>query len=213
MTLTSPQVSASVLDVAPVIPVVVVDDVDTAAPLARALLAGGVRIVEITLRSRAALGAIDAISQLVPEMLVGAGTVCSPEQAHAAAAAGARFLVSPGSTDRLLDAFDEVGLPFLAGCATPSDMLRLLGRGVTEAKLFPATVVGGAGMLRAVAGPLPQLRFCPTGGVTAQTAPELLALPNVGCVGGTWLTPPALLAAHDWAAVTSLAAATRGLRP
>ena len=203
---------ASVLDVSPVVPVVVVEDAARAVPLARALLAGGVGIIEITLRSTAALDAIAAVASEVPEMLVGAGTICTPDQAAAAVDAGARFLVSPGSTDRLLDALQETGRPFLAGCATPSDMLRLLERGITEAKLFPATVVGGTPLLRAVAGPLPQLRFCPTGGITPASAPEFLALPNVGCVGGTWLTPPAVLAADDWPTVTSLATAAAELR-
>jgi 2-dehydro-3-deoxyphosphogluconate aldolase/(4S)-4-hydroxy-2-oxoglutarate aldolase len=202
-------IPASLLDVSPVIPVVVIEDAESAVPLARALFAGGVGIIEVTLRSPAALGAIAAIAQEVPEMLVGAGTVCSEQQAEQSAAAGARFLVSPGSTDRLLDGFERVGLPFLAGCATPSDMMRLLERGLTEGKLFPATVVGGTALLKAVAGPLPQLRFCPTGGVTPETAPDFLALPNVGCVGGTWLTPPALVKDADWQAITALAAATR----
>ena len=205
-------VTTSVLDVSPVVPVVVVDDAAQAAPLARALLAGGVRIIEVTLRSEPALDAIRAVADEVPEMLVGAGTVCTPEQAAAAIDAGARFLVSPGSTDRLLDALQDTGRPFLAGCATPSDMLRLLERGITEAKLFPAAAVGGLALLQAVAGPLPQLRFCPTGGITAPSAPDYLALPNVGCVGGTWLTPRAALARGDWAAVTELAAAATALR-
>jgi 2-dehydro-3-deoxyphosphogluconate aldolase/(4S)-4-hydroxy-2-oxoglutarate aldolase len=203
--------TTSVLDVSPVVPVVVVDDADRAVPLARALLAGGVRIIEITLRSDAALDAIRAVAAEVPDMLVGAGTVCTPEQAAAAVRAGARFLVSPGSTDRLLDALLDSDRPFLAGCATPSDMLRLLERGISEAKLFPATVVGGLDLLRAVAGPLPQLRFCPTGGITAATAGDYLALPNVGCVGGTWLTPRDAVARGDWAAVTRLAAAASAL--
>jgi len=205
-------VSASVLDVAPVVPVVVVEDAADAVPLARALLAGGIGIIEITLRSAAALDAIAAVAAEVPEMLVGAGTVCAPGQVKQAVDAGARFLVSPGSTDRLLDALQETERPFLAGCASPSDMLRLLERGVTEAKLFPATAVGGVALLKAVSGPLPQLRFCPTGGITPATAPEFLALPNVGCVGGTWLTPPAALAAGEWAQVTALAAEAAGLR-
>jgi 2-dehydro-3-deoxyphosphogluconate aldolase/(4S)-4-hydroxy-2-oxoglutarate aldolase len=139
-------------------------------------------------------------------MVVGAGTVCTSEQAKSAAAAGAHFLVSPGSTDRLLDLLQAEGLPFLAGCATPSDMLRLIERGITEAKLFPASAVGGTALLRAVYGPFPQLRFCPTGGITAQSAADYLALPNVGCVGGTWLTPPEALARQDWDSVRTLAA-------
>lgn len=204
--------SVSVLDIAPVVPVVVIDDVAAAVPLAEALLAGGIPVIEVTLRSPEALDAIRAIAAEVPAMHVGAGTICSPEQASDAVHAGARFLVSPGSTDRLLDAMQELGRPFLAGCATPSDMLRLLERGITEAKLFPATVVGGAALLRAVAGPLPQLRFCPTGGITARSAPEYLALPNVGCVGGTWLTPRSALARGAWAEVSDLAAAATALR-
>jgi 2-dehydro-3-deoxyphosphogluconate aldolase/(4S)-4-hydroxy-2-oxoglutarate aldolase len=204
--------SRSVLDVSPVVPVVVIEDARTAVPLARALLSGGVGIIEITLRSAAALDAIEAVAAAVPDLLVGAGTVCTADQVKAATDAGAGFLVSPGSTDRLLDALQDSGRPFLAGCATPSDMLRLLERGITEAKLFPATVVGGVPLLRAVAGPLPQLRFCPTGGITAATAPEFLALPNVGCVGGTWLTPAAAVAAADWGRIATLAREATALR-
>lgn len=202
----------SVLDLAPVIPVVVCDDAGHAVPLARALVAGGIRVVEVTLRSAAALDAIRAIAAEVPEMTVGAGTVCLSDQVKQALDAGASFLVSPGSTDRLLDALQDGGAPFLAGTATPSDMLRLLERGITEAKLFPASAVGGPALLRAVAGPLPQLRFCPTGGISAQTAREYLSLPNVGCVGGTWLTPPDALRDGDWALVERLAAGAAALR-
>ena len=202
---------ASVLDVSPVVPVVVVDDANDAVPLARALLAGGVGVIEVTLRSPAALDAIAAVAAEVPDMLVGAGTVCSPDQVKAAADAGARFLVSPGSTDRLFDALQERRLPFLAGCATPSDMLRLLERGITEAKLFPASAVGGVALLRAVYGPLPDLRFCPTGGITAESAPDYLALPNVGCVGGSWLAPAGAVRAGDWDEVTRLAAEAAAL--
>ena len=202
----------SVLDIAPVIPVVVIDDAATAVPLARALARGGIPIIEVTLRSDAALDAVRAIAAELPDVLVGAGTVCTPAQVKLSAEAGARFLVSPGATDRLLDAMGESDLPFLAGCAGPSDMLRLLERGVTEAKLFPAGAVGGVPLLRAVHGPLPQLRFCPTGGITPETAPDYLALPNVGCVGGTWLTPKALVEARDWRAVERLADQAAGLR-
>jgi 2-dehydro-3-deoxyphosphogluconate aldolase/(4S)-4-hydroxy-2-oxoglutarate aldolase len=203
---------SSLLDRAPVVPVVVVDDAATAVPLAGALARGGVPIIEVTLRSDAALDAIRAIAEQVPEMTVGAGTVCTPEQVKLAVEAGARFLVSPGATDRLLDALQATELPFLAGTATVSDMLRLLERGITEAKLFPASVVGGVPLLRAVAGPLPQLRFCPTGGITLATAREYLSLPNVGCVGGTWLTPRSLVDAGDWDAVSRLAAEAAALR-
>ncbi|MBT0772822.1 bifunctional 4-hydroxy-2-oxoglutarate aldolase/2-dehydro-3-deoxy-phosphogluconate aldolase [Kineosporia sp. J2-2] len=203
---------SSLLDISPVVPVVVVEDVSSAVPLARALLAGGIGVIEVTLRSPVALDAIRAIAQEVPEMFLGAGTVCSGQQAADSAEAGAKFLVSPGSSDRLLDGFEKVGLPFLAGCATPSDMIRLIERGVTEAKLFPATVVGGTALLKAVSSPLPQLRFCPTGGITPATAPDFLALPNVGCVGGTWLTPRQAVKDGDWQQITELAAGASKLR-
>jgi 2-dehydro-3-deoxyphosphogluconate aldolase/(4S)-4-hydroxy-2-oxoglutarate aldolase len=199
-------VSTSILEAAPVMPVVIIDDPADAVPLARALVAGGIAVIEVTLRTPRALEAIRAIAAHVPEMRLGAGTVNSPDQVKLAADAGAQFLVSPGATDRLLDAMSDSGLTFLAGTATPSDMLRLIERGITEAKLFPATALGGVGLLRAVQSPLPQLRFCPTGGITPTNAPDFLALPNVGCVGGTWLTPQALIAAGDWAAIEELAA-------
>jgi 2-dehydro-3-deoxyphosphogluconate aldolase/(4S)-4-hydroxy-2-oxoglutarate aldolase len=203
----------TLLDISPVAPVVVLEDTASAVPLARALVAGGVGIVEITLRSAASFDAIRAISRDVPQIRVGAGVVCTPGQVTAAVDAGAGFLTSPGVSDRLLDAMDASGLPYLASCASPSDMLRVLERGVTEAKLFPASVVGGVALLKAVYGVLPQLRFCPTGGISAATATEYLTLPNVGCVGGTWLTPGPLLAARDWGAITELSAAATRLRP
>jgi len=202
----------NVLDLSPVVPVVVLEDRAHAVPVARALLAGGVPVIEVTLRTDAALDAVRSIAAEVPGMVVGAGTVCGPAQAEAAVAAGAQFLVSPGSTDRLLDALAEQAVPFLAGVATPSEMLRLFERGITEAKLFPASAVGGTALLKAVAGPLPHLRFCPTGGVTAASAADYLALPNVGCVGGSWLTPADAVAAGDWARITGLAAASTALR-
>jgi 2-dehydro-3-deoxyphosphogluconate aldolase/(4S)-4-hydroxy-2-oxoglutarate aldolase len=202
----------ALLDIAPVLPVVVVDDLAAAVPLARALADGGVPVVEVTLRSDVALDAIRAIAAEVPDIRIGAGTVCSAEQVKLAGEAGAQFLVSPGTTERLLDAFQDSGLPFLAGTATPSDMLRLVERGICEAKLFPASAVGGAALLRAIAGPLPQLRFCPTGGITFNTAREYLSLPNVGCVGGTWLTPKSLVDARDWPAISRLAAEAAALR-
>lgn len=203
----------NVLDLSPVVPVVVLEDRAHAVPLARALLAGGIPVVEVTLRSDAALDSVRAIAAEVPGMVVGAGTVCSAAQAEAAVAAGAQFLVSPGSTGQLLDALAEQAVPFLAGVATPSEMLRLLERGITEAKLFPASAVGGTALLKAVAGPLPQLRFCPTGGVSPANAAQYLALPNVGCVGGSWLAPAEALAAGDWPRIEALARAAAALRP
>jgi 2-dehydro-3-deoxyphosphogluconate aldolase / (4S)-4-hydroxy-2-oxoglutarate aldolase len=202
----------SVLDLAPVVPVVAVPEVEHAVPLARALLAGGLPVIEVTLRTAAALDAVRAIADEVPELSVGVGTVCSGAQVRQAADAGAAFLVSPGATDRLLDAMQDCGLPFLAGTATVSDMLRLLEREITEAKLFPAAAAGGIALLRAVYGPLPQLRFCPTGGVSPANAAEYLALPNVGCVGGSWLAPAEVLAARDWGRIEALARAAAALR-
>ncbi|UVS77398.1 bifunctional 4-hydroxy-2-oxoglutarate aldolase/2-dehydro-3-deoxy-phosphogluconate aldolase [Actinokineospora sp. UTMC 2448] len=178
----------SLLDISPVVPVVVIDDADAAVPLAQALLRGGIGIIEVTLRTPAALGAIERIAAEVPETVVGAGTVTTPELAAEAAKAGARFLVTPGATDRVLDAVADTGLPSLPGAATVSEAMRLAERGFTELKFFPAEAAGGAPYLKSIAGPLPGLRFCPTGGITAATAPKYLALPNVGCVGGSWLT-------------------------
>ncbi len=202
----------SVLDIAPVVPVVIIDDLATAVPLAHALLAGGVGIIEVTLRSPVALDAIEAIRAEVADMVVGAGTVNTPELVTRAVDAGASFLVSPGATDPLLDALQDAPVPFLCGTATPSDMLRLVGRGITEAKLFPAVAVGGVKLLQAVHSPIPQLRFCPTGGISLASAPDFLALPNVGCVGGSWLTPADAMAQKDWARIQSLAAETVALR-
>ncbi|MBU3065731.1 bifunctional 4-hydroxy-2-oxoglutarate aldolase/2-dehydro-3-deoxy-phosphogluconate aldolase [Nocardia sp. NEAU-G5] len=200
------------LDIAPVIPVVVLDDPSTAVPLAEALLDGGIGIIEVTLRSDAALPAIEAIAAEVPEMLVGAGTLVTPVQIEAAVAAGARFLVSPGATPTLLDALADTGLPYLPGVATVSEILTVLERGVTEMKFFPAESSGGASALKAFGGPLPQVRFCPTGGITPATAPGYLALPNVGCVGGSWLTPAEAVRTGDWGRISDLARAAAALR-
>ena len=201
----------SPLDLAPVIPVVVIEDVAAAVPLARALLDGGIGVIELTMRTPVALEAARAIAAEVPELALGVGTIVSAEQAAAAVEAGAQFLVSPGLTDRLLDGLLDAGVPFLAGTASASDVLRLLERGITEAKLFPAEVVGGRAMLTALAGPFAQVRFCPTGGITEANAPGYLALPNVGCVGGTWIAPVALQAAGDFAEITRRAAGAAAL--
>lgn len=204
--------TASVLDLAPVVPVVVLDDVSDAVPLARALVAGGLPAIEVTLRTPVALDAIREISGAVPEAVVGAGTVIAPEQVTACAAAGARFLVSPGWTEVLLTAMRASGLPFLPGVSTTSEVVALLERGVREMKFFPAQAAGGTAYLRSLAGPLPQARFCPTGGVGPDNAAEYLALPNVACVGGTWMLPADAVAARDWARIEGLARAARGLR-
>ncbi|MFI8965073.1 bifunctional 4-hydroxy-2-oxoglutarate aldolase/2-dehydro-3-deoxy-phosphogluconate aldolase [Streptomyces sp. NPDC053493] len=198
----------SVLDLAsaaPVVPVVVIDDAADAVPLARALVAGGLPAIEITLRTPAALDAIRAVADAVPEAVVGAGTVLSAADVADAVGAGVRFLVSPGWTDGLLDAMRGSGVPFLPGVSTTSEVVALLERGVTDMKFFPAEAAGGVPYLRSLAGPLPRARFCPTGGVRPASAPSYLALPNVSCVGGTWMLPPAALAARDWARVESLA--------
>ncbi|MGH3648512.1 MAG: bifunctional 4-hydroxy-2-oxoglutarate aldolase/2-dehydro-3-deoxy-phosphogluconate aldolase, partial [Micromonosporaceae bacterium] len=191
-----------VLDIAPVTPVVVLHEVAHAVPVARALVAGGVPVIEVTLRSGAALRAVERIAAEVPEIVVGAGTLRTASQVPEAVRAGARFLVSPGSTPGLLDAMADSGLPYLPGVATVSDMLSVLDRGVTELKFFPAEAAGGAAYLEAVAGPLPGVRFCPTGGISPANAPDYLALPNVGCVGGSWLTPADAIAAGDWDRIT-----------
>ncbi len=201
-----------VLSLAPVLPVVVLDDAADAVPLARALVAGGLRAIEITLRTGGALDAIRAVAAEVPEAVVGAGTVLTPHQAEAATAAGARFLVSPGWTERLLRAAQAAGVPFLPGVSTASEVMALLERGVREMKFFPAEAAGGTAFLKSLAGPLPAARFCPTGGIGPDTARDYLALPNVGCVGGTWMLPSDALADRDWARVTELARGAASLR-
>ncbi len=202
----------SVLDVVPVMPVVIIDDLAHAVPVARALVAGGLPAIELTLRTPVALDAIRAIADEVPEILIGVGTIVTSGQAEQALEAGAQFLVSPGATPSLLAAMLDTGLPFLPGTATVSEMLAVLEAGVSEMKFFPAEVSGGAAFLKAVASPVPAARFCPTGGITAATAPTYLSLPNVGCVGGSWLTPADALAAGDWDRVTRLAAEAAALR-
>ncbi|CAM5385419.1 bifunctional 4-hydroxy-2-oxoglutarate aldolase/2-dehydro-3-deoxy-phosphogluconate aldolase [Streptomyces xanthochromogenes] len=202
----APSASAvSVLDLAPVVPVVVIDDAADAVPLARALVAGGLPAIEVTLRTPAALDAIRAIAAEVPDAVVGAGTVISRAGVAKAVGAGARFLVSPGWTPALLDAMQGSGVPFLPGVSTASEVVALLEQGVREMKFFPAEAAGGTAYLKSLAGPLPQARFCPTGGISLASAPSYLALPNVGCVGGTWMLPPDALAAGDWARVENLA--------
>ncbi|HEY8479477.1 MAG TPA: bifunctional 4-hydroxy-2-oxoglutarate aldolase/2-dehydro-3-deoxy-phosphogluconate aldolase [Spirillospora sp.] len=199
-------------DLAPVIPVVVLDDAVAAVPLARALVEGGLPAIEVTLRTPAALEAIERIAAEVPDAVVGAGTVVRPEDAERSAAAGAKFLVSPGSTPRLRSAMGATGLPFLPGVATASEAMALLETGITAMKFFPAEASGGAACLKALAGPLPQIRFCPTGGIGPKNAADYLALANVGCVGGSWLTPADAVAAGDWDRIRALAAEAAALR-
>ncbi|WCD96463.1 bifunctional 4-hydroxy-2-oxoglutarate aldolase/2-dehydro-3-deoxy-phosphogluconate aldolase [Streptomyces sp. HUAS 31] len=202
----------SVLDLAPVVPVVVIDDPSDAVPLARALVAGGLPAIEVTLRTPAALEAIGAVAEAVPDAVVGAGTVITPEQVTLAVTAGARFLVSPGWTDLLLEAMRASGVPYLPGVSTTSEVVALLERGVREMKFFPAEAAGGTAYLKSLNGPLPQARFCPTGGIGPATAPDYLALPNVGCVGGSWMLPADAIAARDWGRVEALAREAAGLR-
>ena len=201
-----------VMQDAPVIPVIVLNDVAHAVPMARALVAGGIRMLEVTLRTPQALACIEAIARDVPEAVVGAGTVRSKADAQAAARAGARFAVSPGFTPAVGQACRDVGLALLPGVATGSEIMMAQAEGFTELKFFPAMQAGGPAMLKAWSGPFFDVKFCPTGGVTLQNAPEFLALPNVVCVGGSWLVPAAAVAQGDWASVTQLARDTQALR-
>lgn len=191
---------------APVIPVIVLNDVEHAVPMARALVAGGIRMLEVTLRTPVALQCIERIAKEVPEAVIGAGTIRSASDAQAALLAGARFAVSPGYTAAVGRACHDLGLPLLPGVATGSEIMMALEDGYTELKFFPAMQAGGLAMLKAWSGPFGEIRFCPTGGVNAQNAPEFLALPNVACVGGSWLVPNAALAQGQWADITALAA-------
>jgi 2-dehydro-3-deoxyphosphogluconate aldolase/(4S)-4-hydroxy-2-oxoglutarate aldolase len=194
-----------VLAISPVVPVVVVEDAADAVPMAQALLRGGIGVIEITLRTAPGRDAIARVADEVPGMVVGAGTVVTPDQVESSLAAGASFLVTPGAPQRLLDAALASGAPLLAGAATITEMMRLQERGLTAMKFFPAEASGGRDYLAAVAGPLPQLRFCPTGGITAGSAPAYLELVSVTCVGGSWLTPRSAVAEGRWDVVESLA--------
>ena len=201
-----------VMQDAPVIPVIVLNDLAHAVPMARALVAGGIRMLEITLRTPCALACIEAIAKEVPEAVVGAGTVRSRSDAQAASMAGARFAVSPGFTHTVGQACRDLGLALLPGVATGSEIMQALEDGFNELKFFPALQAGGAAMLKAWSGPFFDVKFCPTGGVTLQNAPDLLALPNVVCVGGSWLVPADALLLGDWARITRLALDTLNLR-
>ena len=208
----TPFTALQVMQDAPVIPVIVLNDVAHAVPMARALVAGGVRMLEVTLRTPQALACIEAIARAVPEAVVGAGTVRCKADAQAAANAGARFAVSPGYTSAVGQACRDVGLALLPGVATGSEIMMAQEDGLTELKFFPAMQAGGPAMLKAWSGPFFDVRFCPTGGVSLQNAADFLALPNVVCVGGSWLVPADAMAAGDWARITQLAADTQALR-
>jgi 2-dehydro-3-deoxyphosphogluconate aldolase/(4S)-4-hydroxy-2-oxoglutarate aldolase len=201
-----------ILSLAPVIPVVIIEDIEHAVPLARALVAGGLPVIEITLRTALGLEAIRRIAAEVPGAVVGVGTVLTPAQLNKSIESGARFAVSPGATPAILDAAAGGTIPLLPGIATASEAMTLIERGYRFAKFFPAEPAGGAAYLNALASPLPQLKFCPTGGITLESAPRYLKLPNVVCVGGSWMVGRAAIAAADWTGITQTATQAAALR-
>ena len=211
MAVNSPLTSRDVMRDAPVIPVIVLHDVAHAVPLARALLAGGIRMLEITLRTPQALACMEAIARDVPDAVVGAGTMRSAADVQASAMAGARFGVSPGYTSKVGQACRDAGLPLLPGVATGSEIMMAQEDGLTELKFFPAMQAGGLAMLKAWQGPFGEVKFCPTGGVTSANAPEFLALSNVACVGGSWLVPNDAILSGDWGRIETLARAASQL--
>lgn len=202
----------SLADHGPVIPVIVIQRLADAVPLAQALVAGGVKVLEVTLRTPVALAAMEAIARAVPEAIVGAGTLRSVADVQAARDAGCRFGVSPGFTDALADACRTQGLPLLPGVSTASEVMQANAGGYQFLKLFPAVAVGGVNLLKALSGPFPDVAFCPTGGITLETAPQFLQLPNVLVCGGSWLTPQDAVDAGDWARITRLAKEASALR-
>jgi 2-dehydro-3-deoxyphosphogluconate aldolase/(4S)-4-hydroxy-2-oxoglutarate aldolase len=203
---------AEILRLSPVMPVVTIEDAATAAELARALVRGGIKVIEVTLRTPQALRAIEIIAAKVPDICVGAGTVMSQKDLGSAANAGATFAISPGATRELLEAGATFRIPYLPAVGTASELMTALAAGYSHFKLFPANVVGGIGALKAFYGPFPEARFCPTGGVSLQTAGSYLELPNVLCVGGSWLTPGDAVRAGDWGKIESFAREAAGLR-
>ncbi|MBO9537425.1 bifunctional 4-hydroxy-2-oxoglutarate aldolase/2-dehydro-3-deoxy-phosphogluconate aldolase [Herbaspirillum sp.] len=201
-----------IMRASPVIPVIAIDKFEHAIPLAKALVAGGIRVLEITLRTEHGLPAIRAIAESVPDAIVGVGTLTSPEEFVASRDAGAVFGVSPGLTPALIEAAKSSGLPLLPGVMTPSEVMAAREAGFRQLKLFPAVPAGGIGMLNGIAGPLGDVSFCPTGGISQETAPQFLACKNVVCVGGSWLTPKAAIDAGDWDKITELARAASALK-
>ena len=196
----------------PVIPVIVIQKLEHAVPLAEALVEGGVKVLEVTLRTPVALQAMEAMARAVPEAIVGAGTLRTAADVAAAKNAGCRFGVSPGFTHEIAVAAQGQDLPLLPGVSTASEVMQANAAGYTFLKLFPAVAVGGINLLKALAGPFPDVAFCPTGGITQETAPQFLSLPNVKVCGGSWLTPQDAMDAGDWARITQLARATHALR-
>ncbi|NDW05463.1 bifunctional 4-hydroxy-2-oxoglutarate aldolase/2-dehydro-3-deoxy-phosphogluconate aldolase [Jiella pacifica] len=201
----------AILTAQPVVPVVAVGSAAEGVSLARALVAGGIGSIEVTLRTPAALEAIRAIKAEVPEMVCGAGTILTPRQFAEAEKAGAEFIVSPGATVEILDAARGSDVPLLPGSATPSEMMAMLQEGYEILKFFPAEQIGGAALLKSIAPVIPQIKFCPTGGVSMKNVKDYLSLPNVLCVGGSWLAPKDKVAARDWAGITELAREAAGL--
>lgn len=200
-----------ILSIGPVVPVMAIEDLDTAVDLAAALVEGGIRTLEITLRTPVALAAIEQIAQAVPDAVVGAGTVVNAEQLQSVADAGAQFAISPGLNIKFAEAAQRSAIPVIPGVATAGELMLALEFGLDTLKLFPAEAVGGKTLLKAFHGPFPQVKFCPTGGISLASAPDYLALPNVLCVGGSWLTPKDLVRNRDWAAITHLAAEAMAL--
>ncbi|MCO7187349.1 MULTISPECIES: bifunctional 4-hydroxy-2-oxoglutarate aldolase/2-dehydro-3-deoxy-phosphogluconate aldolase [unclassified Pseudoalteromonas] len=194
-----------ILSAAPVVPVIVIDDLEDAVPLAQALYRGGLRALEVTLRTSVAAQAVKAMKEAVPEAYVGTGTVVDKASFDASVEAGADFMVSPGVSSELLALAKDSDIPFLPGAATPSEAMELAAQGFKFLKFFPAEAAGGTAMLKSIGGPLPQVTFCPTGGISLATAPDYLALKNVICVGGTWMLDKALIANKDWQAIEALA--------
>ena len=202
----------AILQLGPVMPVIVIDEAEHAVPLADALLAGGIKAIEITLRTQNALEVIRAIASERPELAIGAGTILGADQAQAAKQAGAQFAVSPGATDAVLQGCRDVDLPLLPGAATVSEMMSLAEKGYHNLKFFPAVASGGLAYVKSLASPLPHLKICPTGGITLQTAPEWLALENIICVGGSWIAPRNMIAEGSFLAITERAAAAQALK-
>ena len=201
-----------IMRTSPVIPVIAIDSIEQAVPLAKALVAGGIRVLEVTLRTEHGIAAIRAMVEQVPDAIVGVGTLTQPEEFVAARDAGAVFGVSPGLTPALIEAAKRSGLPLLPGVMTPSEVMSAREAGFRQLKLFPAVPAGGIGMLNAIAGPLPDVTFCPTGGISQETAAQFLACKNVACVGGSWLTPKNAMQSGDWQQITELARAASALR-
>jgi 2-dehydro-3-deoxyphosphogluconate aldolase/(4S)-4-hydroxy-2-oxoglutarate aldolase len=201
-----------ILKLAPVIPVLTIENLEHAVPLAKALCNGGLRVLEVTLRTPIALDAVRAMIRAVPEAVVGVGTLTRADDFAQSRQAGARFAVSPGLIPDMIQAARESGLPLLPGVMTPSELMAARAAGFDSLKLFPASAAGGVALLRAFAAPFPDVIFCPTGGITRATARDYLALKNVACIGGSWMVPPELLAARDWAGVEALARDAANLR-